>query len=95
VAGGWRRLHNEELRNLYTSPNIIKVIKSSRMREARHVAHMGDIRNAYNILVRKPEGRRPVRIPTRRWEDNIRMDPREIGLEGVCWIHLARDRDQW
>jgi hypothetical protein len=67
VAGGWRRLHNEELHNLYASPNIIKVIKSSGMRLSKHVARMEEIRNAYNILVEKPEGKRPLERPRRRW----------------------------
>jgi len=78
VAGGWKRLHNEELRNLRVSPCIIRVIKSRRKRWAWHVALMEDIRHAYSILVRKPEIKRPIRRPSRRWEDNIRMDLREI-----------------
>jgi hypothetical protein len=65
------------------------------MRWAGHVAHMGEMRDAYEILVGKPEGKRPLRRPTCRWEDNIRMDLREIGWEGVDWIHLTQDRDKW
>jgi hypothetical protein len=81
---------------LYASPNIVGVLKSRRMRWAGHVACMGEIRNTYNILVGKPEGKRPLRRPRRRWEDNIniRMDLRETVWEGVDWIHQAQDRDQ-
>jgi hypothetical protein len=79
VTGVWRKLHNEELHKLYSSPNIIRMIKSRRMRWAGHVARMGATRNAYRILVGKPEGKRPVRRPRRRWVDNIKMDHRKIG----------------
>jgi hypothetical protein len=79
VTRGWRKLHNEELHNLYSSPSIIRVIKSRRMRWAGHVARMGERRNAYRILVVKPEGKRPLGRPRRRWVDNIKMDLREIG----------------
>jgi len=68
VAGGWRRLHHEELYNLYASQNIMRVIKSGRMRWAGHVALMREMRNAYTILVRKPEGKRPLGRRRRRWE---------------------------
>jgi hypothetical protein len=95
VIGGWRKLHNEELHNLYCSPSIIRMIKSRRMRLAGHVARMGLKRNAYRILVGKPEGKRPLGRPRRRWEDNIRMDHREIGWGDTDWIDLAQDRDQW
>jgi hypothetical protein len=74
VTGDWRKLHNEELRNLYQSPNIIRMIKSRRMRWAGHVARMGTTRNAYRILVGKPEGKRPLGRPRRSWLDNIKMD---------------------
>jgi hypothetical protein len=94
VIGGWRKLHNEELHNLYGSPSIIRMIKSRRMKWAGHVARMGK-RSAYRILVGKPEGKRPLGRPRRRWEDNIRMDLREIGWGGLEWINLAQDRDQW
>jgi hypothetical protein len=73
VAGGWRRLHTEELHSLYTSPNIIWVIKSRRLRWVGHVAHMGEMRNVCKILVGKPEGKRSLQRPRHRWEDNIRM----------------------
>jgi hypothetical protein len=95
VVGGWRRLHNEEQHNLCASPNIIKAVKSRRMRWVKHVTHIGEIRNAYKILVRKHEGKRPLRRPSCTWEDNIRMYLREIGWEVVDWIYLAQDRDQW
>jgi hypothetical protein len=95
VTGEWRKLHNEELHNLYPSPNIIRMIKSRRMRWAEHVARMGEKRNAYRILVGKPEGRRPLRRPRRKWVDNIKIDLREIGWDGVDWVDLAQDRDHW
>jgi hypothetical protein len=80
---------------LYSSPDIIRQIKSRRMRWAGHVAHMGEGRNLYRVLVGKPEGRRPLGRSRRRWEDEIRMDLEEIGWGGVEWIHLAQDRDRW
>jgi hypothetical protein len=95
VTGEWKRLHNKELYALYSSPNIIRVIKSRRLRWAGHVARMGERRGAYRALVGKPEGRRPLGRSRRRWEDNIKMDLREIGLGGMDWINLAQDRDRW
>jgi hypothetical protein len=94
VTGGWRKLHNEELHGLYSSPGIVRVIKARRS-SVGHVARMGEVRSAYNILFGRPEGRRPLGRPRRRWEDNIRMDLREIGFGDVDWIHLAQDRDTW
>jgi hypothetical protein len=94
-TGGWRNLRNEELHDLYSSPSIVRVIKARRMRWAGHVACMGEVRGAYNILVGRPEGRRPLRRPRRRWEDNIKMDLRETGFGDVDWIHWAQDRDSW
>jgi hypothetical protein len=85
---------NKELYALYSSPNIIRVIKSRRLRWAGHVARIGERRGAYRALVGKPEGRRPLRRPRRRWENNIKMDLRE-GWGGVDWIDLAQDRDRW
>jgi hypothetical protein len=95
VTGGWIKLHNEELHGLYSSPSIVGVIKARRMRWAGHVACMKEVRVAYNILVGKPEGRRPLGRPRHRWEDNIKLDLREIGFRDVDWIHLAQDRDTW
>jgi hypothetical protein len=94
VVGGWKSLLNEELHNVCTSPNIIRVIKLRGMRWVGHVVCMGEMSNAYQILVRKSEGKRPLRRPRHRWEGNIRMDLREIGWEGVDWIHMVQDRDQ-
>jgi len=82
-------LHNEELNDLYSSPNIVRVIKSRRMRWAGHVARMGEGRGAYRVLVGNPEGRRPLRRPRRRWVDNIRMDLQEVGCGYMDWIGLA------
>jgi hypothetical protein len=90
LTGVWRKLHNEELHGLYSSPSIVRVIKARRMRWVGHVARMGEVRVAYNILVGRPEGRRPLGRPRRRWENNIKMDLREIGFGDVDWIHLAR-----
>jgi hypothetical protein len=78
VTGEGRKLHNEELHILYSSPNIVRQIKSRRLRWARHVARMGKERDVYKVLMGKPEGKRPLGRPRRRWEDGIRMDPREI-----------------
>jgi hypothetical protein len=88
VTGGWRKLHNEELHGLYSSPSIVRLIKARRMRWAGYVAHMGEVRGAYNFLVGRPEGRRPLGRPKRRWEDNIKMDLREIRFGDVDWIGL-------
>jgi hypothetical protein len=95
VTGGWRKLHNEELHGLYSSFSIVRVIKARRMRWVGHVACMGEVRGAYNILVGRPEGSRPLGRLRRRWEDNIKMDLREIGFGDVDWIHLAQDRYRW
>jgi hypothetical protein len=84
--GSWRKLHTDELHNLYSSP-----IKSRRMRWASYVARMGRGR----VLVGRLEGKRPLGRPRRRWEDNIKMDLREIGIDGANWIQLAQDRVQW
>jgi hypothetical protein len=92
--GSWRKLHNDELHNLYSSPNIVRVIKSRRMRWAGHVAFMGEGRGVYRALVGRPEGKRPLGRPRRRWKDNIRKDLREIGIDGTNWIRLAQDRVQ-
>jgi hypothetical protein len=89
MTGGWRKLHNEELHGLYFSPSTVRVIKSRRMRSVGHVALTGEVRNTYNILVWKPEGRRPLGRPRRRWEDNIRMDLGEAGFGDVDWLQVA------
>ncbi|KAJ4435688.1 hypothetical protein ANN_18304 [Periplaneta americana] len=95
VTGEWRKLHNTELHALYSAPDIIRNIKSRRLRWAGHVAIMGESRNAYRVLVGRPEGKRPLGRPRRRWEDNIKMDLREVGYDDREWINLAQDRDQW
>jgi hypothetical protein len=87
--------HNEELHNLYSSPSIIRIIKSRRMRWAGHVARMGKKRNVYRLLVGKPEGKKPIGRSRRRRIDNIKMDLLEIGLSVVVWIGLAQDRCRW
>jgi hypothetical protein len=88
-------LHNDELHSLYSSPNIVRVIKSRRMRWAGHVARRGEGRDVYKFLFWRPEGRRPLGRSRRRWEDNIKMDLREIRIDGANWIQLAQDRFQW
>jgi len=88
-------LYNEELNDLYSSPNIVWVIKSRRIRWAGHVAHMGEEREVYSVLVGKTEGKRPPGKPRRRWVHNIRMDLQEVGCGYVDWIGLAQDRDSW
>jgi hypothetical protein len=94
VTGEWRRLHSEELNDLYCSPNIVRVIKWRRMRWAGNVARMGEERGVYRVLVGKTEGRRPLGSPRHRWVDNIRMDLQEVGCGYVDWIGLAQDRDR-
>jgi hypothetical protein len=95
ATGEWKRLNNEELNDLYASPNIIRVMKLRRMRWAGHVARMEEKRGAYRILVWRPEGRRPFGRPRRSWEYNIKMDIGEAGWGGMNWIELAQDRDRW
>ena len=93
--GEWRLLHNEELNDLYCSPNIVRVIKWRRMRWAGHVARMGEGRGVYRVLVSKHEGKRPLGRPRRRWEDNIKMDLLEVGCGGMDWFEPAQDMDRW
>jgi hypothetical protein len=94
MAGGRRRLLKEELPNLYASYNIIRMIKQRNIGWVGHVAHIGVVRNDCRILVEKPEGKRSLGRTRRRWEDNIRMDLREIRCEVVDWMHLVQDRNQ-
>ena len=95
VTGEWRKLHNEELNDLYSSPYIVRVIKSRRMRWAGHVAHVRERRGVYRILVGKPDRNRPLGRPKRRWEDNIKMDLEEVGRDCGDWMELAQDRNRW
>jgi len=94
VTGEWRKLHNEELRDLYSLPNIVRVVKSKRMRWVGRVARMGERRGVHRVLVGKPEGKRPLGRPRRKWEDNIKLDLREVG-RGGDWMELVQDRDRW
>jgi hypothetical protein len=93
--GSYRKLHNGELHSLYSSTNIVRVIKSRRLRWTGHVARMGEGRGVHRVLVGRPEGKRPLGRPRRRWEDNIKLDLREKGIDGAKWIRLAQDRVQW
>jgi hypothetical protein len=95
VRGEWRKLHNEELNDLYSLPNIVRVVKSRRMSWAGCVARMGEDRGVYRVLVGKPEGKRPLGGPRRKWEDNIKRDLQEVGGDRGDWIELAQDRDSW
>ena len=95
VTREWRKLHNEELNELYCSSNIVWVIKSRTVWWAVHVARTGERRGVYRVLVGKPERKRPLGRPRRRWECNINMDPQEIGRGGMDWMDLAHDRDRW
>ena len=95
LSGEWRKLHNEELSDLYSLPNIVRVVKSRRMRWAGHVARMGQGRVVHRVLVGRPEGKRPLGRPRRRWGDNIKMDLHEVGGGCEDWMELAQDRDRW
>ena len=95
VTGEWRRLHNEELNDLHSSPNIVQGIKSRRMKWVGHVARMGEETGVYRVLVGKPEGKRPLGRPRRRWVNNIRMGLKEVGCGYMDWIGLVQDRDRW
>ena len=94
ITGKWRKLHNAELHALYSSPNKIRSLKSRRLRWAGHVTRMEQSRIAYRVLVGKPEGKRPLGSPRHRWENNIKVDLREVGCDPGEWIDLE-DRDQW
>jgi hypothetical protein len=93
--GSWRLLHNDELHSLYSAPNTVRVIKSRKLKWAGHVARMGEGRGVYRVLVWRPEVKRPLGRPRRRWEDNIKLFHREIEIYGANWIRLAQDRVQW
>jgi hypothetical protein len=95
VKGEWRKLHNEELNDLYILLNIVRVVKSRRMRWAGHVARMGEDRVVHRVLVGKPEGKRSLGRPRCRWEDNIKMDLQEVEGSRGDWMELAQDRDGW
>jgi len=95
VTGEWRKLNNGELSDLYSLPNIVRVVKSSRMRCAGHAARMGEGRGVHRVLVGKPEGKRPMGRPRHRWEDNIKTDLQEVGRGCGDWMELAQDRDMW
>jgi len=93
--GEWRKLHNEELNDLYCSPNIVRVMKSRKMRWAGHEARVGERSGVYRVLVGKPEGKRSLGRPRLRWENNIKMNLQEVVCGGMDWIKLAQDRDRW
>ena len=95
VRGYWSKLHHEEMNDLYSSLNIVLVIKWKKIRWAGQVARMGERTGVYRILVGKPEGKRPLGKPRRRWEDNIKMDLQEVGCGGMDWIELPQDRGRW
>ena len=94
-TGEWRKLHNEELSDLYSLPNIVRVVKSRKMRRTGHMARMGEGRGVHRVLVGKPEGKRPLGRPRRRWEDNIKLDLQEVEEGCGDWMELAQDRDRW
>jgi len=95
VTGEWRKLHNEELNDLYSLPSIVRVIKSRIMRWAGYVARIGERRVVYRVLVGKPEGKRRLGRPRLRWENYIKMDLQDVGCGDMKWIYLAQDRNMW
>ena len=94
VTGEWRKLHNEELNDICSSPSIVRVMKARRMRWVGHVVRMVERTYEYRVLAGKPEGKRPLGRPRRRWDDNIMMDLQEVGFEGMVWIDVAQNRDR-
>jgi hypothetical protein len=95
VRGEWRKLHHEELNDMYSSPNVIRMIKGRSIKWAGHVARMGERRGVYRVLVGKPESKRPLGRPKRRWDDNIKMDLQDVGCGVMDWIDLAQVRNRW
>ena len=95
VTEEWRKLHNEELNDLYCSPNIFRVVKSIIMRWAGHEARIAEKRGVYRVLVEKSEGKRPLRRPRRRWKNTIKIDFQDLGCGCMDWIELAQDKDRW
>jgi hypothetical protein len=95
VTGMWRKVHNVELNDRYSSSNIVRAIKSRRIRWAGHVARMGERRGVYRVMAEKPEGKRPLGRPRHRWEDNIKIDLQAVGCGGMEWMELAQNRDRW
>ena len=95
VTGEWIKPHNEDLNGIYSSPNTVRAIKSRRVRWAGHVARVGERIGVYRVLVGKPEGKRPLGRPRRKWEDNIKMVLQEVGFAGTDCIDLAQDRYRW
>jgi len=95
LTGEWRKLHNGKLNDLYSSPNIVQVIKSRRMKRVGHVVCMWVRKGVDRVLLGKSEEKRPLGRPRHRWEDNIKMDLQEVGCESMDWIDLAQDRDRW
>jgi len=95
VTGEWRKLQNYELNDLYSSPSIVRVIKSGRMKWAGRVARMGERGSVYRVLVGKPKGKKQLGRPRLRWEDNIKMNLQKVGCGGMDWIELAQDRERW
>jgi len=95
ITGEWRKLHNEELSDRYSLPNIVWVVKSRRLRWAGYVARMGEGRGVHSVLVGKPGGKRPMGRPRCRWEDNIKMDVQEVGRAFGDWMGFSQDRDRW